>query len=39
MILKNYCNFMPYPIELKDLNQIALTIAENAKAEKETDNA
>lgn len=35
--LKNYCDFMPYPIELKDLNQIATTLAENAKAEKEED--
>jgi molecular chaperone HtpG len=35
--LTNYSRFMPYPIELKDLNQIATTIAENEKAEKEED--
>lgn len=35
--LTNYSRFMPYPIELKDLNQIAKTIEENAKAEKEED--
>jgi molecular chaperone HtpG len=35
--LSKYCDFMPYQIELKDLNQIATTLAENAKAEKEED--
>ena len=35
--LKNYCDFMPVEIELKDLNSIAKTLEENAKAEKEED--
>ena len=35
--LKNYCDFLPYPIELKDLNEIARITQENAKAEKEED--
>lgn len=35
--LKNYCDFLPYPIQLLDLNDIAKTTAENAKAEKEED--
>ncbi|MBT4791094.1 MAG: molecular chaperone HtpG [Halobacteriovoraceae bacterium] len=35
--LKNYCNFLPHPIELVDLNEVAKTTAENAAAEKEED--
>jgi len=35
--LTSYCNFMPYAIYLKDLNEIARITAENAKAEKEED--
>jgi molecular chaperone HtpG len=35
--LANYCDFMPYEIELKDLNEISKILAENAKAEKEED--
>ncbi len=35
--LKNYCDFLPYPIELKDLNEVARIISENEKAEKEED--
>ena len=35
--LKQYCDFMPYPIELIDLNENARIEAENAKAEKEED--
>jgi molecular chaperone HtpG len=35
--LANYCDFMPVEIELKDLNTIAQTLADNAKAEKEED--
>ena len=35
--LSKYCDFMPYPIELKDLNEIAKILEENAKAEKEED--
>jgi molecular chaperone HtpG len=34
---KNYCDFLPYPIQLKDLNEIARITEENAKAEKEED--
>ncbi len=36
-VLRRYCGFMPYPIELKDLNWIEKTKEENAKAEKEED--
>lgn len=36
-VLKKYCDFMPHPIELKDLNEIAKILEENAKAEKEED--
>ena len=35
--LSRYCDFMPYPIVLKDLNEIARITAENAAAEKEED--
>ncbi|MEE2671659.1 MAG: molecular chaperone HtpG [Bdellovibrionota bacterium] len=35
--LTRYCDFMPYSIYLKDLNEIARVTAENAKAEKEED--
>lgn len=35
--LSRYCDFMPYSIYLKDLNEIARVTAENAKAEKEED--
>ena len=35
--LKQYCDFMPYTIELIDLNENARIEAENAKAEKEED--
>lgn len=35
--LTRYCDFMPYPIELADLNENARIEAENAKAEKEED--
>ncbi len=35
--LTNYCDFMPYPIELVDVNQVEKTLEENAKAEKEED--
>ena len=35
--LKNYCAFLPYPIQLIDLNEVARITAENAKAEKEED--
>jgi len=35
--LTRYCDFMPYPIELIDLNENARIEAENAKAEKEED--
>ncbi len=35
--LKNYCDFLPYPIHLLDLNERAKTLEENAKAEKEED--
>jgi len=35
--LRTYCDFMPYSIELKDLNEIARLTEENAKAEKEED--
>ncbi len=35
--IKNYCDFLPYPIHLKDLNEIARITEENAKAEKEED--
>ena len=35
--LKQYCDFMPYTIELIDLNENAKIEAENAKAEKEED--
>jgi len=35
--LSNYCDFMPYEIELKDLNEIDKVLADNAKAEKEED--
>lgn len=35
--LTNYCDFMPYPIELVDLAEIERITAENAKAEKEED--
>lgn len=35
--LTQYCDFMPYPIFLKDLNEIARITAENAAAEKEED--
>ena len=35
--LKQYCDFMPYQIELIDLNENARIEAENAKAEKEED--
>jgi len=35
--LKQYCDFMPYPIELIDLDQRELTIQENLKATKEED--
>ncbi len=35
--LSSYCNFMPYSIYLKDLNDIAKITAENAAAEKEED--
>lgn len=35
--LKNYCSFLPYPIKLIDLNEVARITAENAKAEKEED--
>jgi molecular chaperone HtpG len=35
--LTQYCDFMPYPIELIDLNQRTKTFEENLKAEKEED--
>lgn len=35
--LKSYCDFMPYSIELVDLNENAKIEAENLKAEKEED--
>ena len=35
--LKSYCDFMPHKIELRDLNEIAKILEENAKAEKEED--
>ena len=35
--LTQYCDFMPYPIELVDLNENARIEEENAKAEKEED--
>lgn len=35
--LSRYCDFMPYPIELIDLNEVERIKAENAKAEKEED--
>ena len=35
--LTQYCDFMPYPIQLTDLNENARIEAENAKAEKEED--
>lgn len=35
--LTNYCDFMPYPIELKDLKEIKRVEEENAKAQKEED--
>lgn len=35
--LRTYCDFMPYQIELKDLNEIARITEENAKAAKEED--
>jgi len=35
--LTQYCDFMPHPIELVDLNENARIEAENAKAEKEED--
>lgn len=35
--LKQYCDFMPYQIELIDLNENAKTEAANLKAEKEED--
>ncbi|MBD67043.1 MAG: molecular chaperone HtpG [Halobacteriovoraceae bacterium] len=35
--LTNYCDFMPYPVVLKDLAEIERIKAENAKAEKEED--
>lgn len=35
--LTRYCDFMPYSIYLKDLNEIARVTADNAKAEKEED--
>jgi len=36
-VIKKYCAFMPYSINLIDLDHRAQTIAENAKAEKEED--
>lgn len=36
-VLTRYCDFMPYPIELKDLKEIKRIEEENAKAEKEED--
>ena len=35
--LTSYCDFMPYPIELKDLNEIKNIEEQNAKAEKDED--
>ncbi|MCB9091156.1 MAG: molecular chaperone HtpG [Halobacteriovoraceae bacterium] len=35
--LSHYCDFMPYPIELVDVNQRTKTFEENLKAEKEED--
>ncbi len=35
--LRNYCDFMPYPIELIDLNERTKIFEENLKAEKEED--
>lgn len=35
--LKAYCDFMPYQIELVDVNEVERITAENAKAEKEED--
>lgn len=35
--LRTYCDFMPYPIELKDLEEIARITEENLKAKKEED--
>jgi molecular chaperone HtpG len=36
-VLTNYCDFMPFPIELEDFNEKTRIEAENAKAEKEED--
>lgn len=35
--LKNYCGFLPYPIQLIDLNEVARITTENAAAKKEED--
>ncbi len=35
--LRQYCDFMPYPIELIDENERTKTLEENLKAEKEED--
>jgi molecular chaperone HtpG len=38
-VLSQYCDFMPYPIELEDVNEKARIEAENAKTEKEEDKS
>jgi molecular chaperone HtpG len=35
--LTSYCDFLPHPIQLIDLNEVARITAENAAAEKEED--
>ena len=35
--MKSYCAFLPHPVELIDLNEVARITEENAKAEKEED--